>query len=50
MLAPTLLLARSAVPVVAVRTVLGRAYSNRFFRVRAEELEARQGKGGGLRS
>lgn len=51
MLAPTLLLARSAVPVVAVRAVLGRACSNRFFRIRAEELKARQGgRGRGLRS
>ena len=43
MLAPTLL-TRSAVPVVAIRTVLGRARSNRLFRVRAEELKARRGK------
>jgi len=37
-LAPTLLLARSAVPVVAVRTVLGGACGDSFFRVWAEEL------------
>jgi len=58
MLAPTLLLqARSAVPVVAVRTVVGGACGNSFFRVWAEELKAgnktrgREGGGGsGLRN
>jgi len=42
MLAPTLL-TRSAVPVVAIRTVLGRARSDGLFGVRAEELKARRG-------
>jgi hypothetical protein len=41
MLTPTLLLARSAVPVVAIGTVLGCACGDGFLRVRAEELKAR---------
>jgi hypothetical protein len=40
MLAPTLVLTRSAVPVVTIRAVLGRACRDRLFRVRTEELEA----------
>jgi len=40
---PTLLLARSAVPVVAIGTVLGCACGDSFFRVRAEELKASKG-------
>jgi len=43
MLAPTLVLTRSAVPVVAIRAVLGRARRDRLFRVRTEELEAIEG-------
>jgi hypothetical protein len=38
---PLLLLTRSAVPVVAIRAVLSRAGSDRLFRIRAKELEAR---------